>query len=108
MDNRGEAKTTWAQVANEMMDGGPEGKVYVMHHRRTDLYKIGKSIDPGRREKTLQSEDPGVELVWCCQERYVSEAVLHNEFRHKRARGEWFELDEEDLIRIVTLQVGCP
>lgn len=76
--------------------------VYLMRDLRNNMYKIGISRMPNQRERTLQSEQPKTELV--AAKRYVNrkiassiEKALHETYSHKRARGEWFCLDEEDV-----------
>ena len=74
--------------------------VYLMLNRRNGYFKIGKSKSSRtlkNREKTLQSEEPDMIIVglWIVKENY--EKILHAEFKEKRLRGEWFNLDETDL-----------
>lgn len=82
--------------------------VYLMKNDRNGFYKIGVSISPKFREKTLQSEEPEVRLIMSVEEdpseTQVSlisaldgEDFLHKTFADKRVRGEWFRLDEEDI-----------
>lgn len=78
--------------------------VYLMKDNHTEFYKIGISNDPKYREKTLLSQKPSIELIYKREfvDRELSlvmEKTLHNYFHHKRVRGEWFDLDEEDLIK---------
>ena len=74
--------------------------VYLMLNRRNGYFKIGKSKNSRtlkNREKTLQSEEPDMIIVglWIVKENY--EKVLHMDFKEKRLRGEWFNLDKTDL-----------
>jgi hypothetical protein len=74
--------------------------VYLMVNTDTSLMKIGTSKNPIYREKTLHSQEPKVHLVakWnCSKER---EKILHQKYKHKRIRGEWFRLDLNDLKEI--------
>mgnify|MGYP000884813906 FL=1 len=41
----------------------PKSKCYILKDHNTGLYKIGKSVNPVFREKTLQSEKPTIEAV---------------------------------------------
>lgn len=64
------------------------------------FYKIGMSVGLNGRLASHQCSSP-FELYVACGY-YVSnmrmeEMVLHQMFQEKRARGEWFLLDEEDL-----------
>ena len=65
---------------------------------RNGYIKIGKSFNPTEREKTLQSKEPELSLIFCspiCLE--FIEGVFHRLFEAKRVRGEWFALNEEDI-----------
>lgn len=74
--------------------------VYLMLNKRNGYYKIGRSLRPEYREKTLQSEEPEIEMIryWKALERH--EDILHGWFRKKRIRGEWFALEEKDIQKI--------
>lgn len=80
--------------------------VYLMMDVSNGFYKIGISNKPHYREHTLQSEKPTIELV-CSKEyphRKIAEAIekaLHNAFSSKRIRGEWFNLDDNDLSMLL-------
>lgn len=76
--------------------------VYLMHDKRNGYHKIGISKEPKYREKTLQSEQPAIEMV--CSKRYpvrkiaeAIEAALHKAYAEQRVRGEWFNLSEIDV-----------
>lgn len=76
--------------------------VYLMHDKRNGYHKIGISKTPEYREKTLQSEQPNIEMV--CSKRYPSrkiakafESALHDTYAEQRVRGEWFNLSEMDV-----------
>lgn len=81
--------------------------VYLMHDLSNGYHKIGISKDPQYRERTLQSEKPTIEKV-CAKEfptRQIAEAIeaaLHKSYASKRLRGEWFNLDLEDVANIKT------
>jgi hypothetical protein len=71
--------------------------VYVMIDKNTGLYKIGRSVKPEVREKTLQSEKPTIELMFSNKGLSSDEKNLHQHFSHQRIRGEWFNLNYMDL-----------
>jgi hypothetical protein len=75
-----------------------EPNTYLMLDKKTKLIKIGKSIKPLYREKTLQSERPIIELLF-----YINlnvESKLHKKYSQFRIRGEWFKLSDNDLLDI--------
>lgn len=73
-------------------------KTYLMHDANTGYTKIGKSINPRQRERTLQSEKPTITLMKVCDR--LVEKQLHAQYADKRIRGEWFDLSEEDIADI--------
>ena len=80
--------------------------VYLMHDTSNGYYKIGVSNKPDYREKTLQSEKPTIELITSKKfpVRKIAESIeksLHSVYDNKRLRGEWFELDEDDVKNII-------
>lgn len=74
--------------------------IYVMIDKNTGYYKIGRSVKPKVREKTLQSEKPTIEMLFFNEGNNRDEKVLHNTFKDKRIRGEWFDLSGSDLVKI--------
>jgi hypothetical protein len=74
--------------------------VYLMKDLRSGFYKIGESKTPQYRERTLQSEQPLIELIEAWRAEKTDEAFLHRKFAHKRIRGEWFSLDFVDYYEI--------
>ena len=82
--------------------------VYLMKDLVNGSYKIGISNSPKYRERTLQSEKPEIELVHSKQfhKRNIAEIfekVLHEFFKNKRIRGEWFQLTDEDISDLKTI-----
>ena len=72
-------------------------KVQTYLMRNDKLYKIGKSIDVGRRLKTFKTSNPKIELMMTCDEGKVKERELHRMFKHRKNEGEWFALSSSDL-----------
>lgn len=75
-------------------------EIYVMIDKSNGYYKIGRSKNADRREKTLQSEKPTIELMFKFGGVKGDEKILHEMFKEKRIRGEWFDLNGSDLINI--------
>lgn len=74
--------------------------IYVMIDRNTGFYKIGKSINPKYRERTLQSEKPCIDMLGYYSGNSSDEKILHKKFETKRIRGEWFDLMPSDVSDI--------
>jgi len=74
--------------------------IYLMLDKQNSSIKIGKSIKPLYREKTLQSQLPKIEAIAIWQAPPVVEKQLHKQFANKRVRGEWFSLNLDDLYLI--------
>ena len=70
-------------------------QTYIM--KSGNKYKIGKSEDTSSRLKALQTGNPDIKIILCCEESKVSEKTLHNMFSHKRGEGEWFSLTASDI-----------
>ena len=80
---------------------------YIMHNLDNNRYKIGMSKYPKVRERTLQSAEPNVELIYTqkhANRRLARqrEKYLHNLFRHYKYRGEWYTLSSRELDEIMT------
>ena len=75
-------------------------KTYLMKNRRNGFYKIGRSNDPKKRERTLQSEEPDIVLVKVWDKNI--ENNLHRNYNKQRLRGEWFDLSKIQVRYICT------
>jgi hypothetical protein len=81
--------------------------IYILKCHNTGLYKIGRSINPGFREKTLMGQIPSITTVFISPVTHPSaEKELHKIFKEKRVRGEWFSLNESDLKFIKKYNYG--
>lgn len=79
------------------------GYVYLMINWRNRYTKIGFTKNkPIIRERTLQSEEPEVEVVFLIPGSMEEERRLHQKYAHRRLRGEWFSLTEEERFQIVS------
>ena len=71
---------------------------YLMFDPFTRLIKIGKSIDPDKRHKTLRTANPSIELIFVTKQ--FTENELHKKYDSKKMAYEWFSLSKDDLIFI--------
>lgn len=74
-------------------------RCYLMIDSTTGYVKIGKSIDPEKREKTLQCEKPTIKLLHYFEGDHESE--LHRKYSKKRIRGEWFNINNTIINNII-------
>jgi len=87
-------------IEDEVDDYEYNTKTYVMKDDNTGLYKIGRSINPKFRERTLQSEKPTIKMVKTWGEDI--EKKLHKDYSEFRIRGEWFNLTKIQVRYICT------
>jgi hypothetical protein len=83
------------------------GFVYVVKQVGGDHYKIGRTVDPDDRLTTFNVKLPfpvEFEILIKCEDMYKLESDLHYQYASKRIRGEWFQLDANDLEAIRGLQ----
>jgi hypothetical protein len=74
--------------------------VYLMINTDTSLFKIGFSTNPKYRERTLHSQEPSIHLIACWESDKKTEKKLHEKFKQKRIRGEWFRLNLVELAEL--------
>jgi hypothetical protein len=82
------------------------GYVYLLKSS-TGFYKIGRSKQPTTRIKTMHVALPfeiETEHLIECEDYIEAETLLHNEFKAKRMRGEWFALEESDVNEIKNIK----
>ncbi len=77
-----------------------DNKTYLIKNSRNGFYKIGRSKDPLKRERTLQSEEPLIKIVKIWDKNIEKE--LHNKYKEYRLRGEWFRLNKVQVKYICT------
>jgi hypothetical protein len=71
-----------------------------------DFVKIGITRDSDKRQRTLAAQGPASMLLWVVTEvpdgLTVHERTLHEMFKDKRAKGEYFRFAFEDWIELFT------
>lgn len=73
---------------------------YLMRDTNTGMTKIGCAADCIRREGTLQCEKPTISLLATCNGAHL-ERELHRKYKDKRIRGEWFNLTDKEIAKII-------
>lgn len=71
---------------------------YLMIDEYSTFIKIGKSISPSERERTLGAQIPKIKLLFSIDKDIERE--LHATFQNKRVRGEWFRLSMDEVLDI--------
>lgn len=74
--------------------------IYLMQDSRNGYHKIGFSVEPQTRERTLQSEVPSIKMIAAWKGKAKEERLLHERFASLRVRGEWFNLEKVHLLEI--------
>jgi hypothetical protein len=59
------------------------------------LFKIGKSINVKSRLNQIKTGNPFIKLIDYSNN--ISEELLHDCFKNERIKGEWFELNQNDV-----------
>lgn len=71
--------------------------------RCDNLYKIGISNNPNKRYHTFLTGNPNIEMLCYSQPvtfAYMLEQKLHKLFCDKSVSGEWFKLNEENVVTL--------
>lgn len=88
-----------------------EEYVYLLKNELTGFHKVGITIDIDRRVSALECQN-GCSLTivayvllekWCDESAKLSEKAIHEYFKEKRLKGEWFILEYNDVISIVDM-----
>lgn len=93
----------WLFDENEKIIDSDESKtkkIYLILDSTNNLIKIGQSFNPKLREKTLHGVSPNWDLITTWIAPISVEKELHEKFKVKRKRGEWFDLNFSDLKEI--------
>lgn len=72
--------------------------IYLMKNKQGYI-KIGISSNPYYREKTLQSQEPNLVLIYSKKISTAPqiEKILHEVYDRWRLRGEWFKLNKKQV-----------
>lgn len=75
--------------------------VYLISDSKSYTYKIGISNNPEKRIKSLQTGNDKTLKIVCkvlCENYSNVETALHNKYNFLRVSGEWFELNDKDVL----------
>jgi hypothetical protein len=86
--------------------------IYLIRDGDSGLTKIGRSNEPEKRLKTLIKQDTlqatpnNYFFITYWLDRIDAEPRLHETYKNKRARGEWFDLSEVDIEDIRRIYIN--
>lgn len=88
--------------SEETFDTNTTNYVYLMHDPISGYYKIGRSIDPDDRLRGINNiVPPGTEVKlihkFPASNADHAESLLHEIFKHKNVKLEWFDLNEKNV-----------
>ena len=72
-----------------------EGYIYILGCDDADLFKVGTSLYPEARARSLRTGNPSIRLVafYPTKDMRLIEHLVHNRLRPYRVSGEWFRLN---------------
>ncbi|HAA28666.1 MAG TPA: hypothetical protein DCE56_14500 [Cyanobacteria bacterium UBA8553] len=86
------------------------GYIYVVRSGSSNLYKIGRTTNFQKRLKTLQTScavQLTVVKTFMSLDAVSLEKAVHSKFAHFRQKGEWFELNSEQLAQLLSWFERC-
>jgi len=84
-----------------------DGWCYVYFIRSGDTVKIGMTVDPAARLRTLQtSHHVLLDLLAAVPAHAALESAIHAKFSDLRGEGEWFRLNDELIAFIKAVAAG--
>lgn len=100
----GQSKLMTQNARKSNSKSRPDGYVYIVKLNGFDIYKIGVSANPERRIKDIDSSNPfGIEIICLLyfKNAYEMEECIHDSFRDKALRKEWFKFDKISLSILI-------
>lgn len=94
---------SWEEIWN-LLDRYDEPEyLYVLGELYSTNVKIGKSVNPGSRLKTLQTGHPGTLILqaFCLHKSPYTEREIHRRLEESKISGEWFSLTPE-VIKVIS------
>lgn len=83
------------------------GYVYLICDPDKDAYKIGvtRNLNQNRIKKLQTGNATELHMITYvyCDYPFRLETILHNRFSHKKAIGEWFYLDADDVLNFKSI-----
>lgn len=91
------------QLQLKLLDENEDDSLYII--KSGDLYKIGYSSSFSKRIKNYKVHNPDLKilLVIKTSDAFDLEQTLHTKYKDKRIKGEWFNLDVDDITEITSI-----
>jgi hypothetical protein len=90
-------------LQDPLVNTAPPGNVYLIRETLSRLVKIGYSDNVTKRHKGLQTSNPNqLELLGHMPGDRDLEDALHERFKKRRVRGEWFDFGTLDPVKEVS------
>jgi predicted GIY-YIG superfamily endonuclease len=79
------------------------GYVYVMECKRVGYFKIGYTNNISSRLKQLKTANPTIQITYYqkVNNMFELETFLHERFKNKKVKGEWFDLTNAEIVDII-------
>ena len=87
-----------------------EGYIYILGYSEEGFFKVGTSLNPEARTRSLRTGNPSIRLVasYPTKDMRLIEQLVHNRLRACKVWGEWFRLDAAMLGWLQALLSGKP
>ena len=92
----------WLKDLDKKPKQKTKSKIYIMEC--AGKYKIGMSKDIERRCKQLNNRPCEVNIIYksdFIEDAFEAEQILHSIYKEKRIGGEWYNLDDKDILTII-------
>jgi T5orf172 domain len=99
-----------SELSEMMATNDRSGYIYVVRSGSSNLYKIGRTTNFPKRLKTLQTSCAvplTVVKTFMSLDAVSLEKAAHSKFAHFRQKGEWFELNLEQLAQLLSWFEHC-
>ena len=80
--------------------------IYLIYDTSSKLFKIGRSVDPIRRLKNMETGNPNLKLLFFTDT--LVENELHKKYQKLKVKGEWYKLGIIELKEIMGSSKNIP
>lgn len=106
---RNYAKEPPRTVADIQVHDNPRAGYVYIAAAETGLFKIGKSRNPKERVKGFAGAVMPFQITLLhaifSADMHMAESMIHQQYKHCRRAGEWFQLSDKELDELLSMQV---